>query len=142
MSEKRETDSLLDPEKDTDDSIPTEKEHKEDQNETYIKTIQGVLVTIFLAMIMAVSKICVQALNEVIEHLQLNAMRLSMPSVGLIMYYIFKREWPTVESKYWTPIALFCLASNFITLCMYMFSPFLSMVGKSSAVQIQIRPNL
>ena len=113
---KKESDLLLKSGKDSNESVLTEKEYKEDEKKTYVKTIQGVLVTILLAMIMAVSKICVQGLNGTIEHLQLNAMRLMMPSMGLIIYYIFKMEWPTVERKYWRPMGLFCLSSNFLTL--------------------------
>ncbi len=124
MSDERETDSLLEGQKESGDNIPTKKQHNSEyQKISYVETIKGVLVTILLALIMAISKICVQALHDHIPHLQLNSMRLMTPSVGLVIYYIIMRKWPMVERKYWKPMVLFCFTSNVITLGMYVLLP-------------------
>ncbi len=125
MSGERENDSLLEVQNESGDNIPTKKLHNSEyQTISHGETLKGVLVSLLLALIMAISKVCVQALNDHIPHLQLNTMRLITPSAGLILYYITSGKWPIVERKYWKPMVLFCLTSNVITLGMYVLLPF------------------
>ena len=91
------------------------------QRQDYAQILKGILAAALWSLAVAISEICVQALKGKIPHMQLNTMRFAFPACGLILYFIIKRDYPTIDrSKIGlVTISFYIFSSNVVTLSTY-----------------------
>ena len=103
------------------------KQEKEDNNEEnklhsnyqYVQIGKGSLAAVVWALLNAVSKICVQALEEKVPHLQLNTMRFIVSGCFITFIFVIQLKYPKFDMKDLRAVMTYCLNANVNTLAMY-----------------------
>ncbi len=120
MSQEKETElvSLLDSEKKNQENEGNRNE-KCDSHHNYIQIAKGSLAAVVWALLDAVSKICVQALQGKVPDLQLNTMRLAASVCFLTLFFVINLKCPKFEMKDFRAVITYCLNGNVNTLALY-----------------------
>ncbi len=72
-------------------------EPSNDEQQSVFTTIVGIVAAFIFIFLIAISKICVQALEDRIPPFELNAMRCFVPFCGWSLYFLIKWKSPKIE---------------------------------------------
>ncbi len=83
------------------------------------KTIKGLICAFVWPFLMASSKICVQALDNKIQHLTLNGSRYLVSAIGYGFYYMITQRNPIVNRGDMKALIVYCIVLNLATITAY-----------------------
>ena len=83
------------------------------------KTVKGIICAFLWPLVFATSRICVQALENKIEHLTLNGLRYLVPCIGVGIFLGITRQTPKVKREDVKALLVYSVILNFASLTSY-----------------------
>ncbi len=98
----------------------------------YKDTIVGMLLTFLSVLMVALSRICVQALQSKVPHFFLNTLRCSTATSGMALVFLYKRCLPRVDCKNLKPTILYSICGTLFALSIYISVVYIPLVSSEA----------